>query len=365
METQEGIVIDLGSGIGHGPDRVETRSYESLIVSAVEDQAVGLGVLRPLALGAVEAAASMFARAFAACEVGGPTSASGAVTPITLSSIARQMVRRGESVHLLDVTPAGRLALREVSAWSIEGAPDPATWRYRVTTAGPSSTSTRTVSADAICHPKYSVDPARPWAGRGPLSWASLTGRLGTALEHALADEAAGPRGHLIPVPVDGGDGDDDDPLAELKRDIRGLAGKAALVETTSAGWSEGRAASPRRDWDPVRLGANPPQSLIELRTAIETTVLGVLGVPPVLAMAQGDGTAQREAYRRWLHGSVEPLGRIVEQELSEKLEAAVTLSFRRLEAGDVAGRARAWRSLVGKDAVMNEGDARRLCGLD
>ncbi len=356
----------IGLGVSSGPDRIEHRSsYESLIVGAMEDQAVGLGVLRPLVLGAVEVAAGAYARGFASAEVGGPTGISLAVTPITLSSIARGLIRRGESRHLLDVDRAGRLALREVASWNVEGGPDPSTWRYRVSVAGPSSTSTRTVPAAGVVHCRYSTDPSRPWAGRSALSWAAETGRLAAALERALGDEAAGPRGHLIPVPVDGGDGGDDDPLAELKRDIRGLAGKAALVETTSAGWSEGRAASPRRDWDPVRLGANPPQSLIELRTAVETTVLGLLGVPPVLAMSQGDGTSQRESYRRWLHGSVEPLGRIVEAELSEKLEADVTLSFRRLEAGDVAGRARAWRSLVGKEATMPDVDARRLCGLD
>ena len=353
-------MIELG--VATGPDAAERRSYESLIVSAIEDQAVGLAVLRPLALGAVESVTASYARAFAAAEVSGGR---GAVTPAVLASVARQLIRRGESLHLIDVDTAGRVALREVASWTVTGGPQPEGWRYQATMGGPTATVTRHVGADGVVHAKYSVDPARPWAGRGPLQWATETGRLGAALEAALADESDGPRGKLIAVPVDGGDGGENDPLADLKRDIRTLRGRAALVETTAAGWAEGRAAAPQKDWVPRRLGADPPAALIELRTAVEVTIAGACGVPAVLLSAGGDGTARREGYRQFLHGSIEPLARLVEQELTDKLEGAVRLSFRRLEAGDVTGRARAWRSLVGKDGAMDADRAAELTGLD
>ena len=115
----------------------------------------------------------------------------------------------------------------------------------------------------------------------------------------------------------------------------------------------------------PRRLGANPPATLGALRSAVESCVLGVLGIPASLQAANADGTAQRESYRRWLHGSVQPLARLVEHELSSKLDTDARLSFRRLEAGDVAGRARAWRGFVGKDASMPDAEARRLAGLE
>ena len=162
-------------GVSSGPDRVETRSYESLIVGAIEDQAVGLAVLRPLVLGAVEVAAGAYSRAFASAEVGGPAGVSLAVTPITLSSIARGLIRHGESCHLIDVDRAGRLRLLDAASWTVTGGPDPASWRYQVSTTGPSMTATRTVSADGVVHCMYSIDPARPWAGRGPLQWATST----------------------------------------------------------------------------------------------------------------------------------------------------------------------------------------------
>ena len=54
----------------------------------------------------------------------------------------------------------------------------------------------------------------------------------------------------MIPVPQDGGDGDEDtDPLAGLKTDIAAAKGNALLVETTSGGWQEGKVAAPTSDW--------------------------------------------------------------------------------------------------------------------
>ncbi len=351
-------MIELG--VGGGPDRTERRSYESLIVAGMETQAAA--VLVPVAVAAVEAAASTWARAFGAAEVEGGR---GAVTPAVLASIGRRLIRTGEAVHLIDVDLSGHVRLLDVAQHDITGGPAPESWRYRLSLAGPSSTTYRQVGADGVVHCRYSVDGSAPWIGRGPVSWATSTARLLGAVERALGDESAGPVGTLIPVPADAGGEGDDDPFASLKADLRGLRGKVAMVETTSAGWAEGRAAAPAGDWAVRRLGANPPAALVELRQAVEVSILGACGVPPALATSGADGTGQRESWRRFLHGSVQPVARLVEAELSEKLDAPVALSFARLGASDVAGRARAWRSLVGKDATMPDADARRIAGLD
>ena len=266
-------------GVSGEPDRTERRSYESLIVAGMERAAVGL--LVPVAVASVEAAASTWARCFAAAEVEGGR---GAVSPQVLASIGRRLIRQGEAVHLLDVDLGGRVRLLDVAQHDVTGGPAPESWRYRVTLAGPSTTAYRVTGADGIVHCRYFVAGSAPWRGRGPLSWASVTGRLAAAVERALADESAGPTGHLIPVPADaGGEGD---VFAALKADIRSLRGKVALVETTSAGWAEGRAAAPAGDWAVRRLGANPPASLVELREAVEVSILGACGVPPALVVA-------------------------------------------------------------------------------
>ena len=158
-------------------------------------------------------------------------------------------------------------------------------------------------------------------------------------------------------------DGDADaDPFGPLKREIATLRGRVGLVETTAAGYGEGRAAAPSQDWQPRRVGADPPDSLPTLRDAVEATVLACCGIPPDLARPGG---RTRESYRQFLHASVEPLAALVAAELADKLGAPVALSFRRLEAADVTGRARAWRSLVGKEADgMPDADARAIVGF-
>ena len=72
--------------------------------------------------------------------------------------------------------------------------------------------------------------------------------------------------------------------------------------------------------------------------------------VPPGLAFGTTDGTAAREAIRRWFHTSVSPVGRQVEAELRTKLEMpGLTLRFPALEAfaSDTVGKARTASLLV------------------
>ena len=94
-------------------------------------------------------------------------------------------------------------------------------------------------------------------------------------------------------------------------------------------------------------------------------SIYAACGVPPSLVTLPADGTGQREAWRRFLHGSVSPMARIVQGELRDKLDSpALTLDFASLFAADLSGRARAYRSLAGRDAKIPEADARRLAGL-
>lgn len=71
-------------------------------------------------------------------------------------------------------------------------------------------------------------------------------------------------------------------------------------------------------------------------------------GVPHSLFAPGQEGTGQREAYRRLVASTIKPMARVVGTELSEKFEADVSLDFRSLFASDLAGRARAFQSLVG-----------------
>lgn len=66
-------------------------------------------------------------------------------------------------------------------------------------------------------------------------------------------------------------------------------------------------------------------------------------------------GTAQREAYRRWSAATAEPLARVVEAELSAKLEESISLDLSGLYAQDLVGRASAFQRLVGGGVSINE----------
>ena len=353
-------MIELGVSTGPDGPRVERRNYSAIQIAALEAWATS-GVAGAT-LGAVEVAAGMYARAFASADVDPAGPRTAALTPALLADVARRLVAQGESVHLVEVD-GGRVELVPASSWSVTGGPRPSTWRYQVTLGGPSVTSTGWYPREAVLHCVYATLPARPWQGVGPLGLAGETGRLGRLLERALADEVGGPVGHLVALPVDAGEDGADDPLAPLKRQIAELRGRVGLVETTAGGYGEGRVAAPGEDWRPRRIGADPPATLPALRDAVESTVLSCCGIPPDLARPGG---RSRESFRQWVAASVGPLARLVEHELSRALDVAVSLTFTRLAAADVAGRARAYRSLVGPTGEpMADADARRLVGLD
>ena len=236
------------------------------------------------------------------------------------------------------------------------------------TWSGPDATEVVTVPGAGVLHLRYATDPMEPWRGLGPLQFAAETGRLAGAAEQALADESAGPRGNIIPMPEGpGGDDTDESPgIAAFKRLLPLLRGRVALPETVAGGGAQGAGASPHRDWRPERLGANPPEGLVALRTDVGAAVAAACGIGPSLIQAAADGTGQRESYRRFLFSTLLPIARLVEVELREKLDAPdLSLSFDELRAADLTGRARAFRSMAGKDATIEAGRAAALAGLD
>ena len=192
---------------------------------------------------------------------------------------------------------------------------------------------------------------------------ASDSAGLAGNLERRLREEAGGPTGSVIPVPVDGGDGDKDtDPLAELKADLRASRGGVSLVETTSAGWGEGRAAGPQRDWRQARYGADPPDALVSLRGDSFDAVCMACGLPPGLS-AKSDGTLARESWRQMIMGAVEPVARMWAAELAFKLNAPdLAFDFGALWAHDLIGRTQALKRMT--DAGMSLADAAAASGI-
>ena len=85
--------------------------------------------------------------------------------------------------------------------------------------------------------------------------------------------------------------------------------------------------SAPRDDWETKRIGANPPAGEVTLLERAFREVLSACGVPAAL-FERADGTASREAFRRFLHSTLQPLGDLIALELAAKLDSPVTLSL-------------------------------------
>ena len=342
------------------PWQTEQRdsSFTDSLIAQIVSQASGATLAKPASTGALEASASIVARCFAAASVAGPDQFVAALGPSTLSMIGRSLIRQGEILFAIEVA-GGRVMLTPAASWDVEGDSDPASWRYRLVLGGPSRLTTLSpVAGEAMVHIRLQSDPEQPWRGISPLASAALAGRLSAETVMALADEASGPRGFLLPTPVDGGD----PTISALKSDIRALRGKVALVESQSAGWAaDGAQTRPKGDWEARRLGAAPGAPLIEQADLASREVFAACGIP-LSVVTTSEGTGQREGFRRLLHSTIMPLAKIVSEELTDKFEAPISLSFDGLFAADLAGRARAFQSLVG--GGMDVAKAAALAGL-
>ena len=346
---------DLEAKLVRWPWQRETREasggYTEIISRLIEAQATGTSQ-QASTTAATEAAAGLLSRSMSSATVDGPVELTETVSPRCLAQMGRDLIRVGESLHVLRYM-GGRLLLIPASTWYWEGDADPSTWTCTATCYGPSGSTTWRVPQSSVVFISWGSPTARPYHGLPPSTWAADTARLNANAERSLADEAGGPIAQLLPVPQDGGDDSNDDPLASLRSDIRGARGRALLLETTASGWGEGKTAAPSADWKQHRLGPMPTEAMVKLANDSFARVLAACGCSPAL-FDDSDGTSKREALRQFHLGVVRPLARQLETELSEKLAAPVRLTFD-LYNIDLTGRAQAFQKLVAGGVAVNE----------
>ena len=320
---------------------IRSSNYTDLALAAQYYSAAGTTSHVSL-IAALEVASGIWGRSLAAAGVEPASAALAGLTPSVLADIGTQLCRHGEALYTLSVE-GGRVVLYPVANFDVQGDYDPRTWRYQVTQSGPTSTTTRRLTADDVLHVRLSVDPGQPWKGRSPMSRCPETAALASALESRLAQEAGGPVGSFLSVPE--GTNPEGDTLGDLRTGIAGAKGAPILHETVVRGHGDPGGA-PHGDLRPVRFGAAWPSAVSELRDPISQSVMLACGIPISLT-SNSDGTAAREGLRRLLTTTIKPVAKILETELRAKLDPAAALTFGELAASDISGKARAVSQLV------------------
>ena len=332
--------------------KVEVReSYTDMVVARLVAASAGVG--DGGALAAIETAARWWGFGLASATVKPSNIALAAITPSVLDTVGRALCRSGESLHVIAVRN-GRVTLTPTASWTVYGGDDPASWEYRVTLSGPSSTRSIVLPGESVVHVRYAPHPSRPWAGRSPVQLAVDTARAAGLLETATAGELNFTQTQMLTPRRSAGDFGVADSLApqqieNIVKSFANYAGTGAFVIPA--------------DVEPKRLGPEPPDSFALLRDRFENSILAMCGIPPSLVAARGTGTAMREAFRQVLHSLLKPLGAILAEELQAKLHPEAALSFDSLRAGDITGSARAFGSLV--KAGLTPQSAAAVVGLD
>ena len=285
--------------------------------------------------GFLEMAAVLYARCFAVASISQPL-----IDNRQLGQIARDCVRRGESVWGVEIDRELGLMLVPASSWNIQGTYDERTWRYELTLSGPSQSVTKVFPSEAVLHFRWTHDSRHTWRGKPAHEVAYSAAKLATESERTLGEEASKPVGTMLvhnsltPRSTDGHKAIAD----QISPAVNAMKGRATLIQL------DGRSGSDVLKVE--RLQPAPTPSSVDLYAKSLDSVLDLYGIPSGLLGAR-EGAAQRESWRRFVVSSVEPFARNIEHELHRKLDRDIKLSFDSLRAFDYTNLARAVASLV------------------
>ena len=324
-------------------EKRSTGGFSDAIIRAVEAQA-SQTVADSSSTAAIECVAGLLSRTLAGAKVSGPSWAVDAVNPPWLAVVGRSLIRDGASLSVMRPATDG-LHLIPAAFWTWETwqalGEIESEWLVRATTYGPSASTTRTLERDSVVYVRWGVAPGLLYRGRSPASWANLTAKMNSETTRVLGDESSGPISQILPLPV----GAEDESVALLKSDIRNSRGKVLFPETAAAGFGEGKAAAPQRDFVQSRQGPNPPESLVKLSEVSFKHMVGAAGASSAL-FDDSDGTSKMQALRMWHMSTVMPIVGVLQYELRQRLGADIRIEVDNY-AKDIVGRAKMLKDLV------------------
>ena len=173
-------------------EKTEKRSasYSEVVGDLLLNSVTGKHPL-PYLTAAAESASGILGRSLSMAEVKGQRT--GGLTPSWLSFVGRQLIIRGESLHVIEVVN-GEVKLLPVAHFDVYGEDmNFDSWMYRCDVGSPGGSRTLTRPAEGVIHCLWSYDSAAPWRGIGPLARGRLTSGLLAALEGSLLNQAKAP----------------------------------------------------------------------------------------------------------------------------------------------------------------------------
>ena len=182
-----------------------------------------------------------------------------------LALIGRELVRRGESVFVIEVDPIDGLLLSAASTWDLTGSYDQRTWRYACDLQGPSRVRTVTRKDAEVIHPRINVDPRRPWYGQPPYRTAGASSTLAARIEQALTRETRIPPSKIVPFPV-GGEPDN-------RKRFQSQLSKGGIITMPTDSGFPGIQPSNSNILRPAAVGAEPNAALVDLRQQLTSEI--------------------------------------------------------------------------------------------
>ena len=281
-------------------------------------------------LAAVEACCLAYRRATEAARVDGPRWAVGAVEG-ALGQFGDDAARTGQYVALIESGPNG-IRLTPASISHVHGGADPDDWIYTLTVEAPTASGSRRVRSEDVVHVRWSTARGRPWQGISPLT-----------------RESRAPSARLLSIAHETGE----DTIGRLRGQLNDPANAGSFMFLEEM-LGEGGLKETRPTLD---------AGVVNAHEFVTRLVAAAHGVPVQLVLpSTADGTAQREAFRRWFTAQFAPFLRCIEAELRLKVHDSMRLDARDLRALDMQGSARALKSLA--DAGFSAQQAAAVVGL-
>ena len=331
--------------------------YTEQAINAAEVEAIG-GTLDAGTLAVSEACMGLWERSLASATVEPMGGRLAALSPPFLALMARSLALDGNFVSLLALDgPAVRL----LPSATFDTHGDARSQWYRLDVVGPDTTETVRTGADGVFHVAINAEPRQWWRGVSPLKRSKATATLAAKIESSLSRES-----DIYPLRFAGVDRKGTYDAWSRTVDI--IRRKRGGVVFTGGNIGQGESG---RVPDPARMGPAPDDTFADaLRSAVGRDICSAFGVPVSLFAERGDGAGQREAWRRFWLGTVQPLALLVQAECKAKLDPSCIVTLDALRAADEDGRSRAvsrraaaFKTL--KDAGIDMAEARRLAGLE